>query len=75
MAGLACAAANLTYIFRRLVGDLLLSWRSGNGSRLRLSAFLGEHEGMPRRPLGVGQLPVPRSGANTGDGGGTPSRS
>ena len=27
----------------------------------------------PRRPLGVGPVHVPPSGADTGDGGGTPS--
>ena len=29
MVGLASAAAGLTYLFGRLVGDLLLGWRSG----------------------------------------------
>ena len=33
MASLASAAAGLTYLFGRLVGDLLLGWRSGEGSR------------------------------------------
>ena len=43
MAGLASAAADLTYLFGRLVGDLLLGWRSGEGSRPRPSALLCEH--------------------------------
>ena len=29
MAGLGSAAADLRYLFGRLVGDLLLGWRSG----------------------------------------------
>ena len=73
MAGLASAAADLTYLFGRLVGGLLLSWRCGEGSRPRPSALLCEHEDTPRRPLGVGPVHVPPSEADTGDGGGTPS--
>ncbi len=72
MAGLVGAAADLTYLSR--LGDLLLGWRSGEGSRRRPSALLCKHEDTPRRPLGVGPVQVPPSGADTGDGGGTPFR-
>ena len=74
MAGLASAAAaaddddDVMYLFGRLVGDLLLGWRSGEGSRPRRSALLCEHEDTHRRPLGVGPAHVPLSGADTGDG-------
>ena len=52
MAGLASAAADMAYlfgrlVFGRLVGDLLLGWRSGEGSRPRPSALLCEHEDTP----------------------------
>ena len=62
MAGLASAAAGLTYLFGRLVGGLLLSWRCGEGSRPHPSALLCEHEDTPRRPLGVGPVHVPPTG-------------
>ena len=62
MGGLASAAADLTYLFGRLVGDLLLGWRSGEGSRPRPSTLLCEHEDTPRRPLGVGPVHVPPTG-------------
>ena len=61
-ADLASAAVGLTYLFGRLVGDLLLGWRSGEESRPRPSALLCEHEDTPRRPLGVGPVHVPPTG-------------
>ena len=67
MAGLASATADMTYLFGRLVGDLLLGWRSGEGSRPRPSALLCEHEDTPRRPLAVGPAHVPPSEADSGD--------
>ena len=63
MAGLASAAADLTYLFGRPVGDLLLGWRSGEGSRPP-SALLCEHEDTPRCPLRcrTGKCTTERSG-------------
>ena len=62
MASLASAAVGLTYLFGRLVGDLLLGWRSGEGSRPPRQRSSVSTKTRPAGPLGVGPVHVPPTG-------------